>query len=116
MAQRYLDTSIRRVPLQFYRRSFVEGQANRRRAEYTPIDGVSFSNFKTKGGTQSVVDGVLTVIDTATAVITYRADIKRGDRVECLADGSMWDVLHIENIDMQCRDCALTLQRVEGVF
>lgn len=115
MTQRYLDTSVRRIPIRVHKRTFEEGGANRRKPKFTPIPDVSMAAFKTKGGTPSITDGVLSVISTGEVVITYRDDVKRGDRVECLADGSMWDVLHVENIDMQFRDARLIVQAVEGV-
>lgn len=115
MAQRYLDSSVRRIPVRFHKRELVDAGAGRKKPVYTPIEAVSLASFKTKGGTPTVTDGVLSVISTATATITWRGDIKRGDRAECLADGSMWEILAVENIDMQRRDANLTLRAVEGV-
>lgn len=41
-----------------------------------------FINFKTKGGTESVIDGVYVVIDTAQAVTFWRSDIKSDCRIK----------------------------------
>lgn len=116
MANMYLSTDERRVPVSYETRSFSVDSANRRKPVYTPIDGVDLVNFKTRGGTTSVVDGVLNVISTATVTAPYRPDVKPGDRVNCLVDSSEWDVLSVENVDMMCRIMILTLRQVEGAL
>lgn len=115
MAQRYFDTSVRRVPVKFYECELVDVGGGRKKAIYTEREGVSLANVKTKGGTPVIIDDAVQIIATATVTITYRPDIKRGDRMECLNDSTMWDILHVENIDMQNRDCVLTVRNVEGL-
>ena len=113
MAQRYLDTSVRRVPVRFHKRTLADAGAGRKKAVYTPIESVSLASVKTRAGTPLMNDGVLTIAPTGTITITYRPDIKKGDRAEVLADNSMWEILHIENIDMQCHDATLTVRALE---
>lgn len=113
MAQRYLDTSVRRVPVRFYKRTLEDAGAGRKKPVYAPLDGVSLASVKTKAGTPVMTDGVLIIVSTASIVISWRADVKKGDRAEVLADGSMWEILHVENIDMQNRDATLTVRSVE---
>ena len=45
--------------------------------EYKPIDTI-FCKFRTYGGTETTVNGVLTVEDTANIETWYRPDIKSG--------------------------------------
>lgn len=116
MGQKYLDTSVRRTPVRFHHRELVNAGAGRKKATYTELLGTSFAAFKSKGGTPTVTDGVLTIIDTAEVWITYRADIKRGDRMELVSTGTMYDILHVENIDMQGRDCKLTVRGIGEAY
>lgn len=113
MAQRYLDTSVRRVPVRFHKRTLADAGAGRRKAVYAPIEPVSLASVKTRAGTPIENDGVLTIAPTATITITYRPDVKRGDRAEVLADGSVWEILHVENIDMQNHDATITARALE---
>lgn len=52
-----------------------------------------YCNWKTYGGTESVVNGVLTIIDTADIVTYYRPDIKSDCRVVLLSDNSVYEIL-----------------------
>lgn len=117
MAQAYLDTSIRRTPVRFYSRTITGATTNGGRAKqsFTVIENVSLTNFKTRGGTEIVVDGMLSIISTAKVTLQYRTDVKRGDKLECLADSSFWEILDVENVDMQNRDVVLTVRNCEGV-
>lgn len=114
MAQRYFDTSVRRTPVKFFKCEMVDVGAGRKKAQYTELEGVTLANVKTRGGTPTVIDDTVQVIDTATVTITYRPDIKRGDKMQVLTDGSEWQILHVENVDLQNRDCVLTVRNVEG--
>lgn len=51
------------------------------------VDGVIMANFKSFGGTETVVNGVITVEDTGQFVCFYRPDIKAGCRIVIL-DGN----------------------------
>lgn len=114
MAQRYFDTSVRRTPVKFYAREIVEVGGGRTKPTYSEVEGVSLANIKTKGGTPTIIDDTVQIIDTATVTITYRPDVKRGDRMKVLTDNSEWEILHVENVDLQNRDSVLTVRNVEG--
>lgn len=51
------------------------------------VDGVIMANFKSFGGTEKIVNGILTVEDTAQFVCFYRPEIKAGCRMVIL-DGN----------------------------
>ena len=78
-------------------------------------DPVIFCNFKTKGGTKTVHNGRLIVIDTATIQMHYRDDIKPSDRFILLSDGSIWDVVgRPENVEQRNRMLIITVQYAGG--
>lgn len=113
MATKYFDTSVRRIPVRFHKRTFVEASGGRKAATYVPVEGTSMANVKTKGGTPTVEGGVLSIIETATVTTAWRPDVSKGDRAEVLQDGSVWEILHVENVDYQNRDMVLTVRRTE---
>lgn len=70
----------------------VSGQTKK---SYPPIEKgkLIYCNWKSYGGTESVVNGVLTVIDTAEVLTWYREDIKSDCRVVLLNDNSVYEIL-----------------------
>lgn len=71
-------------------------------------------NFKGKGGTEIVHNGVLTIIDTAEVTMRYQPDLKTGDRL-ILDDGSIYEVIGApENIELRNQFLKLKVQRVGG--
>lgn len=88
--------------------------AIKRSYEDAAEDSVIFCSFKTKGGTQSVQNGSLVVIDTAQVQMWYRDDVEISDRFILLQDGSAWKILNIENVEMRNQLLIITVQRVGG--
>lgn len=59
-------------------------------------------SFKTFGGTSSVVNGVVSVQDTANIETWYRPDITNDTHLKRLSDGKVYEVLgDPENIEMR---------------
>lgn len=72
-------------------------------------------NFKTFGGTESVNNDVLSVIDTAQITCWYRPDIKANCRLKRLNDGAMYDILgEPENLEMRNMLLYFKIRRVKG--
>ena len=70
--------------------------------------------FKTYGGTESTVNGVYTVIDTANIETWYRPDIKSDCRI-ALTDGAVYAILgEPENINMRNQFLKFKVRRVKG--
>lgn len=75
--------------------------------EYPDTQGVSddylfFGSFKTYGGTEETVNGVVTIKDTAIVNTWFRDDITSDCRVYVLQTGRIYDVISPpENIDMR---------------
>lgn len=82
---------------------------------YEP-DGVTrFCNFSTYGGTESVVNGLLSVIDTAEVVTWYEPDITSADRIRLLETGTDYDIIgEPENIELRRQEMSFKVKRVKG--
>ena len=92
--------------------STVKGQ----RVKTYPAQGIPLNcSFKTYGGTESVVNGVLSVIDTAIIETWYRPDIQTQCRIKVLQTGGMYEVITPpENIDMRNQFLKFRVQAVKG--
>ena len=82
---------------------------------YTDANGVIFANFKTYGGTESLVDGTLQIIETADVCCWYRPDIQSGCRLKRATDGAVFEILgDPENIEQRNQFLKIKLRRVKG--
>lgn len=75
--------------------------------------GVIFANWKTYGGTEQTVDGVYSVIDTATVTTWYRPDITSKCRVK-LGEAVYEIINEPENVEQQNRVLQFKVRRVKG--
>ena len=80
-----------------------------------PVDGdLIFVNWKTYGGTETTVNGVFSIIDTATITTWYRPDIQAKCRL-LREDGKIYEIVsEPENTDMNNRFCEFRVERVKG--
>lgn len=77
-------------------------------------DILLFVNWKTFGGTESVVNGVLSIIDTAEIVTWFRPDITPNARLK-REDGKIYEIIsEPENIDLGNQFCKFKVQRIKG--
>ena len=92
--------------------STVKGQ----RVKTYPATGIRLNcSFKTYGGTESVVDGILSVIDTAIVETWYRPDIQTQCRIKVLQTGGIYEVITPpENIDMRNQFVKFRVQAIKG--
>lgn len=73
-----------------------------------------FINFKSYGGTENVMNGVLSVLDTATVTTWYRSDIKAKSRI-ILDSGAVYEIIsEPENVEMSGQYCVCKVRRVKG--
>ena len=73
-----------------------------------------FVSWKSFGGTESVVNGVLSVIDTAQVTMRYRPDVKVGCRF-LRSDGAVYEIKgEPENVDLANLWLICRLERVKG--
>ena len=80
-----------------------------------PTDGdVIFVNWKTYGGTEQTVNGVLSIIDTADITTWYRPDVKADCRL-LREDGKIYRIIsEPENTDDNNIFCEFKVERVKG--
>lgn len=81
-----------------------------------PANGIRLNcSFKTYGGTDTDVNGVLSVIDTANVETWYRPDIKTECRIKVLQTGGIYEVMNTpENIDLRNQFVKFKVQAVKG--
>ncbi|MDE7121025.1 MAG: head-tail adaptor protein [Oscillospiraceae bacterium] len=76
--------------------------------------GTIFVNWKSYGGTETTVNGVYSIEDTAQVTTRYRPDIKANCYLK-LADGRTYEILgEPENPDMANRYLIFKVKRVKG--
>lgn len=81
-----------------------------------PSEGILFfGSFKTYGGTENTVNGVYSVIDTASIETWYRPDIKSDCRISRAEDGATYEIIgEPENINMRNQFLKFKVRRVKG--
>ena len=78
-------------------------------------DPIINCSFKTYGGTESVNNGLLTIINTANIVTWYRPDITAACRIILLQDNSVWEIIgEPENIEMRNQILQFKVRKVAG--
>ena len=80
-----------------------------------PADGdVIFVSWKSYGGTDTTVNGVYSVLDTAVITTWYRPDITANCRI-LRADGAIYEIVNEpENIEQQSTFLQFKVRRVKG--
>lgn len=70
-------------------------------------------HWKSKGGTETQRDGLLTYADTVSVVMLYRPDLSIKDRIILEDTGQEYEIISPpENIEMRCHYLAFKVQRV----
>lgn len=84
------------------------------RPTYPETGEVIFVNFKSFGGTETTVNGIMSILDTADVVTWYRPDIKSNCALK-LEDGRIYRIIsEPEDIEMQHMYCSFKVERVKG--
>lgn len=80
-----------------------------------PNDGdIIFVNWKTYGGTETTVNGVYSILDTAHITTWYRPDIQANCRL-LREDGKIYEIIsEPENMELNNRFCEFKVERVKG--
>lgn len=78
-------------------------------------DEIITANFKTYGGTESVSNDILSVIDTAQITCWYNPKITSDCRLKRLPDGAIFEVIgEPENLEMRYQILYFKVRRVKG--
>ena len=92
----------------------IKGVAKKTYNEPTD-DDLIYCSFKTFGGTESTINGVYTVVDTADIETWYRPDIKSGCRIMLAEFNKVYEVIgEPENINMRNQFIKFKVERVTG--
>lgn len=79
------------------------------------VDPVFYGSFKTYGGTEKEVNGLISVEDTATVETWYRPDITSGCRISIAGTNAVYDILgEPENIEQRNQFLKFKVTRVKG--
>lgn len=82
--------------------------------DYVKLDLI-YCNFKTYGGTEKEVNGLIAVEDTANIVTWYRPDITSNCILERVSDGARFEILgEPENIEMRNQILKFKVRRIKG--
>lgn len=74
-----------------------------------------YGSFKTYGGTQRVVDGLYSILDTAIIETWFRPDITSNCRIGVPATGAIYEVIdQPENINMRNQFLRFKVKRARG--
>lgn len=88
----------------------------RRPTNYADDPNVVYASFQSYGGTETLVDGVLEIIETAQITTWYRPDITTNCRLKRAEDGAIFEILGTpEDIDMRHVQLSFKIRRVKGV-
>lgn len=108
------DTYELRTAVELFPSPTVTTHNGVRTKTYSVSGETIFVNWKSRGGTESTVNGVVSILDTAIVTTWYRSDITSGSRLK-LADGRIYEVIsEPENIEMQNRFVQFKVQRTKG--
>ena len=82
---------------------------------YPETGELFYGSFKTFGGTETVKDGVIAVVDTASIETWYRPDIKADCLIRLAETGETYEILgKPENINMRNQFLKFKVQSVSG--
>lgn len=86
------------------------------RVKEFPEQGIRLNcSFKTYGGTETTVNDVYSLEDTAQVETWYRPDIKADCRIKVISSGQTYDIMNTpENIDMRSQFCKFKVRAVQG--
>lgn len=97
----YVPDAVLNQPARIYHATYtrVNGVMNK---TYETDDEIFWVAAKSYGGTEEVIDGIYTVIDTVEFTAYYNPNLHSEDRIELVGNGDMFDILNTpENIDMR---------------
>lgn len=82
---------------------------------FTEGETVYFCSFRTFGGTETIENGVYTVLDTGIIDTWYTDKITSDCRIHCLQNGKVYDVIGTpENINMRNKYLKFRVQAIQG--
>lgn len=86
------------------------------RVKEFPKEGIRLNcSFKTYGGTETTVNDIYSLEDTAQVETWYRPEIKADCRIKVISSGQIFEIMNTpENINMRCQFCKFKVRAVQG--
>lgn len=112
----YKPTITSTIPLLLLIPTYSQVSGVTKKSFPSPDEGILFyGSFKTYGGTERDVNGIYSIIDTATISCFYRPDIKSDCRIAVPATGAIYEVINEpENFEMRNQFLLFKVKRVKG--
>lgn len=81
-----------------------------------PEEGIPLNcSFQTYGGTETTINDVYALEDTANVETWYRPDIKANCRIKVLSTGRFYEIMNTpENINMRNQFCKFKVKAIRG--
>ncbi|MBR4152095.1 MAG: hypothetical protein IKT98_03980 [Selenomonadaceae bacterium] len=116
MANNFRPSQPFSVPLLLLTPTYTKTGGVRTKTFDVANSALIYGSFKTYGGTEQVVDGVFSVIDTAEIVTWFRPDIASDCQIALADDpGARYEILgEPENINRRNQFLKLKVKRVKG--
>lgn len=91
-------------------------KVERGRVQRTYADSITFPcNFSSHGGTESVIDGLLMIDETATITCRYFPEIAANCRIRLLQSGAEYEIIsEPENVEMRNQWLIFKVRRIKG--
>ncbi len=105
------------TPLELYTAEYTNVKGVRKKVYAAEPNGVIMANWKTYGGTEKNVNGIIVVEDTAEVVTWYRPDITSGCKVKLLtaANDVFYEIINEpENIEQRNQFVKFKCRRITG--
>ena len=103
------------VPMMLLIPVAITENAGRRNRVYQAKEPVFMGSFRTFGGTETEINGVITVRNTAVIDTWFNPDITSDCRIKLLDDGSVWEIIGTpENINRRNQFMQFKAEAVRG--
>lgn len=113
MAKTYKPSTPFNVPMHLFIPTITSAKGSRKPI-YPETGLLIYCSFKTFGGTETTVNGILSVESTAVIETWYRPDIKSNCELED-ADGNRYEILgNPENINMRNQYLKFKIRLIKG--
>lgn len=116
MARNYKPSVPFIVPMKLLTPTTVKSKGVNKKVFPNPEDApLIFGSFRTYGGTETTVNNVYTIIDTAMIETWFRPDIKANSRIYLCDADETFEVIGVpENIEMRNQYLKFKVQKVGG--
>lgn len=105
--------SLFNVPMFLFIPQYVTAKGSTKKV-YPETGELIYCSFKTYGGTETAINGVYAVEDTASIETWFRPDIT-SECILCTAEGAKYEIINTpENINMRNQWLKCKVRRVKG--